>query len=30
MFGIIALIVIQTAINVGLIIKLRRTDREVH
>lgn len=30
MFGIIALIVIQTAINVGLIIELRRTDREVH
>lgn len=30
MFGIITLFVIQAAINVGLLIKIRRTDREVH
>lgn len=30
MFGIIAIIVIQTAINVGLLLKIRRTDREVY
>lgn len=29
MFGIITLFVIQAAINVGLLIKIRRTDREV-
>lgn len=30
MFGIITLFVIQAAINVGLLIKIRRTDREVY
>ena len=30
MFGIIALLVIQTAINVGLFLKIRRNDIEVY
>lgn len=30
MFGIIALLVIQAAINVGLLLTIRRTDREVY
>lgn len=30
MFGIIALIVIQSAINVGLLLWIRRSDRQVY
>jgi len=30
MFGIFALLVIQTAINVGLFLKIRRNDIEVY
>jgi TolB-like protein len=30
MFGIIALIVIQSAINVGLLLWIRRSDRQVN